>query len=374
MSYVRLDDQHHDGALSEFRRRLSAEVRSQTGHEFPIFQDRDDIAWGDNWQARIDLALDAATFLIPVVSPAFFRSRPCRDEFTRFLDRERRLGRDDLILPLYYITARDLDDPTRREADPIARVLASRQLGDWRELRFEPLDAPATRRALARLASRLRDSLGLQAADEHSLPEPPRRAGVGFPGWDGGSMRGPRERPGAPPAQRVTHIAEGGAFHGQVIEQFDGVLVNRYDVPTVDHRKLGTQALAQGRYGDAVVHLTKAIAGGDPDGELRYRRALARLAVRPLGDLDRRGITRLEDDLDAAIRMDPPCHHGRALLAVVKESFYRHYGMLAPPPQPEELRGSVLSVERDRLIEITDLVGDARGETWQALLRRREAR
>ena len=46
MSYVRFNDQHDDGQLTQFRERLAAEVRVQTGEEFAIFQDRNDIAWG----------------------------------------------------------------------------------------------------------------------------------------------------------------------------------------------------------------------------------------------------------------------------------------------------------------------------------------
>jgi hypothetical protein len=37
------------GQLSEFRERLSYEVYIQTGEEFPVFQDRDDILLGQNW-------------------------------------------------------------------------------------------------------------------------------------------------------------------------------------------------------------------------------------------------------------------------------------------------------------------------------------
>ena len=46
MSYVRMDDAHENGRLSQFRERLSGEVRMQCGEEFEIFQDRNDIAWG----------------------------------------------------------------------------------------------------------------------------------------------------------------------------------------------------------------------------------------------------------------------------------------------------------------------------------------
>ena len=68
------------GSFSQFRERLAAEVRAQTGQEFAIFQDRNDIAWGQNWQQRIDEALDAVTLLLVIITPSLFRSPPCRAE------------------------------------------------------------------------------------------------------------------------------------------------------------------------------------------------------------------------------------------------------------------------------------------------------
>jgi hypothetical protein len=175
MSYARFNDQHDDGLLSQLRLRLAAEIRAQTGEEFAIFQDRSDIAWGQNWQERIDEALDAATLLLVIITPGLFRSRACRAEFQRFLERERMLGREDLILPVYYISAREMDDPGMRAADEMATVLASRQFADWRELRFEPFTAPLVRKAIALLASRMRDTFWRPPA------APPRRPTLGSP-------------------------------------------------------------------------------------------------------------------------------------------------------------------------------------------------
>ena len=110
MSYARFDDQHDDGQLTAFRERLAAEVRVQTGEEFLIFQDRADIAWGQNWQQRISQALDTVTLLLVIITPGFFRSPHCRAETEQFLDRERQLGRDDLILPVYYVSTPQIDD------------------------------------------------------------------------------------------------------------------------------------------------------------------------------------------------------------------------------------------------------------------------
>ena len=79
-------------------------------------------------------------------------------EVARFLEREQVLGRSDLILPMYYISAREMDDLAARESDELARVLASRQFADWRELRFEPFTSPVVRKAVAQLATRMRDT------------------------------------------------------------------------------------------------------------------------------------------------------------------------------------------------------------------------
>lgn len=147
-SYVRKDDEHERGNLTKIRKCLAVEIEMQTGQEFIIFQDRDDILWGQRWQARIERSIDGTTLLIPIMTPAFLRSENCRSEVQRFLEREAALGRDDLIFPIYYIEAPGLDDPD----DPIAAELRTRQWADWRSLRFAPLDGMEARQMLAQLA------------------------------------------------------------------------------------------------------------------------------------------------------------------------------------------------------------------------------
>jgi parallel beta-helix repeat protein len=179
MSYVRFDDAHEDGQLSAFRERLAGEIRIQTGHEFPIFQDRNDIAWGQNWRQRIEETLDEVTLLLVIVTPGLFRSPACRGEVARFREREQALGRTDLILPLYYVSAREMDDPDLRKADDLASLLWERQYADWRELRFEPLTSPVVRKALAQLASRMRDSFWQETASRTAQSGPsPQPAGA----------------------------------------------------------------------------------------------------------------------------------------------------------------------------------------------------
>lgn len=204
-SYAQADDQHDGGQLSEFRERLSAEVEVQTGRKFPIFQDLQDVYWGQDWDRRIKDSLDAVIFLIPMLTPSFFRSEYCREEVERFLVRERKLGRTDLILPVYYVSTRNQDDPALRKADPIAAELYRRQRADWRELRFEPYASTTARRALAALGTRLATIIeeitaGPPSTTPTQTARPPTRTTVP------GTTIGP-----APKSEPPTHVVD--AYH-----------------------------------------------------------------------------------------------------------------------------------------------------------------
>lgn len=153
MSYVHLDDKY--GHLSQIRERLADEVRIQSGEEFLIFQDRNDILWGQNWKRWVEESLDAVVFFIPVITPSFFRSKHCRDELEKFLLCEKRLNRRDLVLPIYYVSTPLLDDPEKRCNDVLAELITERQYADWRELRFESFDSPEAGRMFGHLAGQI---------------------------------------------------------------------------------------------------------------------------------------------------------------------------------------------------------------------------
>ncbi len=159
MSYARSDDENMKGSLTRFREHLSDAVEVVTGEEFQIFQDRDDIKWGQNWKKRIQNSLDEITFLIPIITPRFFKSEYCRDEVERFIGREKELKRDDLILPVYYVSCKQMDDESKRSSDPIAVKIKEHNWTDWRELRFESFDSGQVQKNLAELAEQIRDAL-----------------------------------------------------------------------------------------------------------------------------------------------------------------------------------------------------------------------
>lgn len=150
LSYVWADDDHDRGYITELRNRLASEVRMQTGEDFMIFQDRKDILWGERWRSRISQSIDATTLLIAVITPAFFKSDVCREELEQFLLPEKQLGRDDLILPLYYVTT-----PALGGEDPLASEIGARQYVDWRPLRFNAFEDLEVRRRLADLATQI---------------------------------------------------------------------------------------------------------------------------------------------------------------------------------------------------------------------------
>jgi hypothetical protein len=173
LSYARFDDQHSLGRLTQLRQRLEGEVRARLGRQFAIFQDREDIGWGEAWRARIESAIEGSALFLPVLTPSFFTSPECRKELELFLEREKKLGRNDLVLPIYYLECPHLERLLPQQEDSLATILANRQWVNWRELRLEePTSAQAARKiaemaqhiceALARVPTQSEAALGAQ--------------------------------------------------------------------------------------------------------------------------------------------------------------------------------------------------------------------
>ena len=99
--------------------------------------------------------LDQARFFIPILTPSFFRSEPCRQELQTFLNLERKVDRRDLVLPIYWITCPVLEEGHLKVKDELAQEIDERQCWDWRELVFEDLMSAACRRELHALSTRI---------------------------------------------------------------------------------------------------------------------------------------------------------------------------------------------------------------------------
>ena len=130
----------------------------QTGRPFHIFQDRNDISWGEQWKERIESTLRGVTFLIPIVTPSYFQSPSCRSEFHTFLVREKELGEDRLILPIHYVTCDEMDGSVET-TDEIAVVLRTRNWADWRRFRFKDLTSHELREQITLLATTIKTTI-----------------------------------------------------------------------------------------------------------------------------------------------------------------------------------------------------------------------
>ena len=182
LSYVHFDDDHNHGRITTLRERLEGEIETLYGRPVRILQDRTGIGWGEPWERWIEDGLDAVAFLIPVVTPKYFQSPYCRAEFERFRERERQLGREDLILPIYFVDADEVNEEAARATDPIAVELHRRQYADCRDLRHESLTSAAAGRRLEGMARKIKAAL------------PP------LPGRPSRSRRRPAPTDSAPPA------------------------------------------------------------------------------------------------------------------------------------------------------------------------------
>jgi len=151
-SYTRRNDKHGGGNLSSLRRNLEIELWEQTGETIEIFQDQEDIAWGELWKKKISISLNSSKFLIAIITPGYLKSEACKFELENFLNLEKIIG-SERILPLIYIDTPEL----KSTKDPIFSEINNTQCFDWTNLRFSSLTSTSTKKKLERLVKRIRE-------------------------------------------------------------------------------------------------------------------------------------------------------------------------------------------------------------------------
>lgn len=171
ISYARHDDVHSSGEISEFHRRLALETKLQFGRETRVFFDTG-IEWGQQWKDAIDGSLGNTSVLIPVMSPAFFQSKHCRQEVEIFLEYEKTMEATDLVRPIYFIECQEIETPDAFTKDEIVQTLVNRQHSDWRDFRFADQTSLELKRAYTQLARRIaliaREKKGWRQTNENS--------------------------------------------------------------------------------------------------------------------------------------------------------------------------------------------------------------
>jgi formylglycine-generating enzyme required for sulfatase activity len=161
-SYSREDDEDSYGALSALRERIQRELRGQLGRSmrtFRLWQDKEAIAAGKQWEVEIKDAVAESAFFIPIVTPTVVRSHFCRFELESFLAREAALDRNDLVFPILYIKVPELDDRARLQSDSVLSIIAKRQYLDWREFRLRDVNSTDVKEAIERFCANICDTL-----------------------------------------------------------------------------------------------------------------------------------------------------------------------------------------------------------------------
>ncbi len=161
-SYSREDDEAFRRALSALRLVISHELSARLGRSkgtFRLWQDREAIAPGEQWEAKIKSAIAQSVFFIPIVTPRAINSAFCRSEFEAFLDREKELERSDLVFPVLYIDVPALNDQIRVRDDMRLSIIAARQYVDWRDIRKYDVDYIDVREAVQQFCEKIVDAL-----------------------------------------------------------------------------------------------------------------------------------------------------------------------------------------------------------------------
>lgn len=100
-SYSHADNAHD--FLSHLKEDLCTEFNILSGSTLDLYIDRESIAWGDNWRKSITSGIIDASFFIPILSPNYFNSGPCRTELTQYMGKAKELGVKELLLPLLFV-------------------------------------------------------------------------------------------------------------------------------------------------------------------------------------------------------------------------------------------------------------------------------
>jgi hypothetical protein len=177
-SYVHADDDSVGNAVVKLAKRVMSEFELLSAEKLHLFIDRD-LEWGEEWKNRIDRELQETTFFIPIITPRYFQSDECRRELVKFKSAADRFGVKQLLLPIYYVTVPEMEEPEPQ--DELMALVKSIQREDMRKIRLAE-EWDATHRGLVnRLATKLlkisRETEGLsvpaEPADQATVPEGP---------------------------------------------------------------------------------------------------------------------------------------------------------------------------------------------------------
>jgi hypothetical protein len=143
-SYSRSDNNDWEGELSALGEAIGRELALRLGRDrrnFHLWQE-EIMNPGIDWKREIERRVQQAVFFIPIVTRRTVLSENWHFELDSFLARERALGRDDLVFPIYFIPVPELQDEAKSR-NPALSIMAKRQFVDWTPFRHFPISDSA---------------------------------------------------------------------------------------------------------------------------------------------------------------------------------------------------------------------------------------
>lgn len=153
LSYAAADNSAAHNRIVRLSELIRDEYALATGTDLTLHASRNDPQWAAEWQDRVANGLDSATFLVPVITPRYFRDPACRQELIDFTTAARAHGAPELVLPIVYTHVRALTDPADR--DEAVGLVRRMRYEKWHDLRTDDEATAAHRRAVLRLTARL---------------------------------------------------------------------------------------------------------------------------------------------------------------------------------------------------------------------------
>lgn len=122
------------GFITEFVNQIIKEHRKFTAQPIKIFFDKDDIRDGDDWEIKIHSALRGSRLLIACISPNYFKSKWCHNEWKYFFQHESdKYVAGEGINPIYFVEVPGFEsEDLEYEISLWAKDLLKRNFTDFR--------------------------------------------------------------------------------------------------------------------------------------------------------------------------------------------------------------------------------------------------
>ncbi len=131
-SYSRADATHDGSRINALRNEINAELGLLLGDEVGLFVDTNEIRAGDDWRTSLFEALKNAAFMMPIMTPRYFKSKECRGELIYFINSCNRLNIQPMIFPIYLVNIWGFNEKSK---DTLKSDVSALQYLDFRKLR-----------------------------------------------------------------------------------------------------------------------------------------------------------------------------------------------------------------------------------------------